>query len=324
MKGKAAMRLRRIGTTIVGLAVLGPPLVVALAALSGSGHRWPDILAQFTAPALMATVMAGLVLVLVRRFRWAAGAGVVGVLLTAAVWPQVLPGGPTPQADAPVVTLYSANVWADNEDVEAMAASIAEADADIVVLIEMDASVSDHLDEVLAGYPHVTAMPPLGQNRNAEGRALVASRYPVRPIRYATHQVHVSGGVVETPIGAINVVGVHLTRPWPFQYQWGQIIQTMELTSLRRSLDGPVIIAGDYNSISSARIGRQVKADQDLHPAPGWPGTWPSFLPDPLAFTIDQVWASRDLAFVDRRLGRRNGSDHRPVITRFTLARAKP
>jgi len=36
--------------------------------------------------------------------------------------------------------------------------------------------------------------------------------------------------------------------------------------------------------------------------------------------TIDQVYASPDLGFVSRRLGRPTGSDHRPVVTEITRA----
>jgi type I restriction enzyme R subunit len=85
-------------------------------------------------------------------------------------------------------------------------------------------------------------------------------------------------------------------------------------------LDGPVVVAGDFNSVSSARIGRQIRRDIGLRPAPGFPGTWPTDLPSALGITIDQVYASPDLAFVSRRLGQPTGSDHRPVVTEFTRA----
>ena len=42
--------------------------------------------------------------------------------------------------------------------------------------------------------------------------------------------------------------------------------------------------------------------------------------PAAAAVTIDQVYASPDLAFVSRGLGRPNGSDHRPVVTGITRA----
>jgi endonuclease/exonuclease/phosphatase (EEP) superfamily protein YafD len=43
-------------------------------------------------------------------------------------------------------------------------------------------------------------------------------------------------------------------------------------------------------------------------------------LPSALGITIDQVYASPDLAFVSRRLGQSTGSDHRPVVTEITRA----
>ena len=123
-----------------------------------------------------------------------------------------------------------------------------------------------------------------------------------------------------TPLGRVNLVSVHLTRPWPFEESWGQISQTMLLDQLLEEVSGPVVVAGDFNSVSSARIGKQVQQDIGLRPAPGFPGTWPSSLPSALSITIDQVYASPDLVFVNRRLGRPTGSDHRPVVTEITRA----
>jgi endonuclease/exonuclease/phosphatase (EEP) superfamily protein YafD len=85
-----------------------------------------------------------------------------------------------------------------------------------------------------------------------------------------------------------------------------------------------VIVAGDFNSVSSARIGRQIRDDIGLKPNPGWPGSWPSKAPAPFGFTIDQVYRTPDLAVVSRSIGKRTGSDHRPVVTRFTLAVSQP
>jgi endonuclease/exonuclease/phosphatase (EEP) superfamily protein YafD len=94
----------------------------------------------------------------------------------------------------------------------------------------------------------------------------------------------------------------------------------MSLRKVVEGLSGPIVVAGDFNSVSSARIGKQVRRDLGLHPAPGFPGTWPAAVPAALGLTIDQVYATHDLAFVSRRLGRPNGSDHRPVVTDFTRA----
>ena len=123
-----------------------------------------------------------------------------------------------------------------------------------------------------------------------------------------------------TPLGPVNLVSVHLTRPWPFEESWGQISQTMALDEMLQSLSGPVVVAGDFNSVSNARIGKMVQRDISLRPAAGFPGTWPAALPSLFGITIDQVYASPDLAFVSRRLGQPTGSDHRPVVTEITRA----
>lgn len=298
---------------------LAAPLGLALVALSGIGHRTFDLLAQFTAPALAATAFVTALLALT-RLKMAALHGLTAcVALLFAVAPQWFPGGPEPEADAPVVRLYSANLWARNADVESILTSIRAADADVVVLIELGDAPARRLDDILAGYPHRVATPRIDRP-TGPARSVIASRFPLTAIRDRPDGLHAVGASVRTPLGLTHIVGVHLTRPWPFQEQWGQISQTMALQEVIEALDGPVVVAGDFNSVSSARIGKQVRRDIGLHPAPGFPGTWPAQLPAPLGVTIDQVYASPDLAFVSRRLGRANGSDHRPVVTEFTRA----
>lgn len=298
---------------------LTAPLGLALVALSGIGHRGFDLLAQFTAPALAATAAATALLVLT-RLKMAALHGLAACLaLLAATAPQWLPAGPGPEAGAPIVRLYSANLYYLNDDVAAIRASIEDADADVVVLIELGQEAAGRIDEVLAGYPHRAASMRMDQTRGPS-RSVIGSRWPLTALPDQPDGLHAVTTVARTPLGRLNVVGVHLTRPWPFQEQWGQISQTMALQEVIKGLNGPVVVAGDFNSVSSARIGKQVKRDLGLHPAPGFPGTWPAPLPSPLGVTIDQVYASPDLAFVSRRLGRANGSDHRPVVTEFTRA----
>ena len=297
------------------------PLAVGVAALSGSDHRWPDILAQFTSPVLTATIIA-VVIAGILRLKATITTGLVAILaLAIAVWPQWFPGAPKPLHDAPTLTVYSANLWAKNTDLTAMALSIAQADADIVLLVELgDAPVAE-LDVLLPDYPYRLVSAP-GNLTIAPARTMVASKWPLKRVPDARRQ-HLSAMTarVETPLGEIGVMAAHLTRPWPYQYQWGQILQTTEMAAIRPHMGAKAIIAGDFNSVSSARIGRQVKDTMGLIPAPAMVGTWPTRLPAVFGITIDQVWYSPELALIDRRLGQDNGSDHRPVITRFTLPR---
>lgn len=314
--GEIPVSILKIFLNLGAAALLAAPAVVALSALSGLGHRWPDILAQFTAPALAATVVLTVVLALLRLWPAAGLGGVVTVLLLVAVWPQVFPGGPKAVEGGPQLRVYSANLLARNRDVGAMRRSIEAADADILMLVEFGDAPNQAMETVLAGYPHRALSPRIDRPAGAV-RSVIASRRPLQ--RLATPRDGLESIVVtaDTAIGPVNLIATHLTRPWPYQYQWGQINQAQALADRIDDLEGPTILAGDFNSVSTGRIGRQVRAQNAMVAAPGWPGTWPAALPGPARITIDQVYHTRDIALVERRLGAPTGSDHRPVVTTF-------
>ena len=308
--------------TALAIGVLLAPLAIAVSALSGFEHRWPDILAQFTAPALVVTAAFAIALGLL-RLKTAFGLAVVVVLaLGIAVWPQWGADRGKLQAGAPVLTLYSANLYYLNADTARIRASIVEARPDIVVLVEASREVVAQLDTVLAEYPNRQVTP----NRLREGMdgTVIASRYPLQSRPAGIPSQNYAIALVESPLGRINVVGAHLTRPWPYQVQWEQIRRAEQLSTLMSDLGGSAIVAGDFNSVSSARIGRQIQRQTSLKPNPGWPGTWPAQLPAFLGFTIDQVYRTPDLAVVSRRVGLPTGSDHRPVVTQLTRAEPQP
>lgn len=311
--------LIRIALNLLAMAVTLAPLGLAVASLIQSDHRWPDLANQFVAPAFLASI-AWLLFLLVLRLRPAAlMAALTAGLLFWAVWPQWFPPRIASDPVSETITVYSANVWARNTDVTAMGRSIAEAQADIILLVEVGDAPAAELDAMLPDHPY-RVVSIVGNRTVAPARALVASRWPLKPLKENVHdQLFSAAARVETPLGEIGVMSAHLTRPWPYQYQWAQINQTTDMAVERRRLGDAAIIAGDFNAVSSGRIGRQVKDSMGLIPAPAltYAGTWPAKLPALLGITIDQVWYSPELALVDRRLGLKNGSDHRPVITRF-------
>ncbi len=310
--------MRRL-VRLAALAALGPSAVVALAALGRFDHRWPDLLVQFAAPALTATLALTALWALLRlRAPAFVGAG-LSLLLLVAAWPQWRPDGATAAHNGETIRLYSANLWARNTDVEAIGRSIRAADADIVVLIELGDAPAARLDDILAGYPHRVTTPRIDRPSGA-ARSVIASRYPLREFDRRYDGLHAVSAAALTPLGPVNVVGAHLTRPWPFQYQWGQLTQVQALGRRLSPLQDPVIVAGDFNSVSTGRVGRMVRDETGLRPASGWLGTWPAALPGPLRITIDQVWVSDELAIRARSLGRPTGSDHRPVIVELASA----
>jgi len=49
----------------------------------------------------------------------------------------------------------------------------------------------------------------------------------------------------------------------------------------------------------------------------------PTELPSWRGSGIDHQWRSDELVFLSRRIGKRTGSDHYPVVTRITLSRSQ-
>jgi len=307
---------------LVCLILIGPWLIPALAHFSGVGHRWVDIIAQFTAPALIGALVATVLVAFLKRPPLMAIALVGLMICVIAVLPQAEPARGAADRSAPVLTVYSANLHADNADVEAISASIRDADPDIIILIELGSRAFTARERFLTGYPYRQSsekiVPP-----GSRGSVLIASRYPLSPVDRPRDQLSALHARAETPLGPLHLVGVHLTRPWPFQYQWGQIIHAELLAGRLEGVTDPILVAGDFNTVSSARIGRQIKAQTGLTPAGAWPGTWPTALPSWLGIGIDHQWRSDELVFLSRRIGKPTGSDHYPVVTRVTLARSQ-
>ena len=302
---------------LIGLA----PIVVAASALLRIDHRYPELLVQFTAPVFIVTAAATL-LALLFRLKATVFAGLISsVLLALAVAPQWFPSGPKPAPDAPEMTVYWSNVWAQNDDVSAIAASIKDANPDIVLMAEVSPEVNDNLDTILPDHPYRSTS-VVGNRNAAPARALIASRWPIKMQEENTHDTLTAvSALVETPLGEVGVIASHLTRPWPYRIHGAQRTQAQDMAKLRPQLGSRAIIAGDFNSVSNSNLGRYISREMDLTAAPGFPGTWPSKAPAPLGITIDQVWYSPELAVKSRKLGKANGSDHNPVIVRFTAAR---
>lgn len=300
--------------------LLGPPAAVALADLSGVGHRWFDLAAQFSAPAAVATLAVTGVFIALRLRKAILLGALVTALCAIAAAPQAFPEMRPAEASSPTVRLYSANLHVRNDDVTAIARSIHEAQADVVILIETSDAAYAALDDLLAAFPHRAASPRIDWlGRGA--RTVIASRWPLGPLREEAG-LHAQTTTAQSPLGPIRLTAAHLTRPWPYQIQWEQLRQ-IEALAQAATLDQQAsrVVAGDFNSVTDARAGRLFAERSGLTPAPSFPGTWPSRLPAALGIGIDNVWISRDLTIVERHVGDRNGSDHRPVVTVLTRAR---
>lgn len=312
-------RLLRPLTTAAAAGLWLALAAVAASALLRPGHRYAELLLQFAAPALVVALLALAAAALLRRPGLASGFAVMALALGAALAPGWR--GHPPAGGEPLARVYVANLWARNEEVERMAASVADADAEVVVLIELGDAAAARLDEILAGYPHRVATPRIDRPSGA-ARSVVASRWPLEARdREVADGLSVVTAEVRLPDGSrLRVLGAHLTRPWPFQWEHAQARQAERLAARVGAGPERTVVVGDFNAVRLGRPVRRLTGEAGLRLAPAAWGTWPAALPAPLRITIDQALVSPDLVVVRRTLGRPTGSDHRPVIVEVAPA----
>lgn len=228
--------------------------------------------------------------------------------------------GCRPVAADDLITVYTANVlfWEGRPD--EIAASIAEADPDVVVLQEMRSEFTEALsaDPLMAAYRFRSSAA-----RGAPSSTAVWSRWPIAETQVERlDRVPIAHNIIDSPHGRFGVTGIHLTAPAipgnvdPWQ---------RELALLARyRTDTPRIMAGDFNATADHRPFRTV-LDQgwtDVHEVKGcgFDATWPvgRGLPFPV-LRLDHVLVTDDFEVLSVDFGDPGGSDHRPVIAELRL-----
>ena len=228
----------------VGAAVV----LVSLASLVGfAGGVWSagDLLAHFRLHYGMLTLLTITVALLSKRRGLAALAAIFAApntLALAAAWLGPLPDHDT-GADLSLVAL---NLLVSNREFDAARRYIETADADVVVLQEVDAAWLAALALLHDRYPYRWEAPRLG----AFGIA-VFSRLPAtdaRTIPLGPRELPALSVTVETTSGAVRVIGVHTVPPIDARHRQEQLQQVDEVAALVRSSAVPTVVAGDFNT----------------------------------------------------------------------------
>ena len=163
--------------------------------------------------------------------------------------------------------------------------------------------------------PRATPRVPgeLGAARGIGGVA-VLSRLPVVPgSRECAGNDGMAAMQIETDAGPLWVVALHLHWPWPYR----QATQIAGLAPFFEALDGPVLLAGDFNSVRWAHaVDVVAQATGTRHRGPFEPTfyTWPHAYP----LGLDHVLASPQMCVRVDVVGP-EGSDHNGVLARIDL-----
>lgn len=302
-------------------AALGGVLLVTLLPWLGRQVALLDLAAQFLLQGMVATAAVTVVALLRRRVRHA----LVGALCVAAqlgiVHPGWLPPPPTAAlaAEARGLRLLVFNVWIDNRRPAELLRYVAEQRPDALVLVEVFGAWHEIVDLLQADYPErLDCLDLPGCD------VVILAKQPLRdPIatRDPATGTPLVRGRLQLADSAVTIVGTHLIRPIGVGSLAHQLAQARWLATRLAEVEGPLVLAGDFNGVGWGRLVTSLAAQTGLRPLPTLAGTYPSPLPWPLRIPIDHALVSPELAGAIRRTGRHLGSDHRPLIIDLPLPR---
>jgi endonuclease/exonuclease/phosphatase (EEP) superfamily protein YafD len=294
--------------------------------VSGSFPALADVIAPLTGHFLGLGVAASLAVLFPRR-RLAVLTVGVGVTLGVHGWlglgrccrvPMTpAPAGPTKVAVHPpaqTFTVLTLNTWHAHPDASRLVAYLATAPADVVVLSEFGLDKRPLLARLKAVYPF--------QVDCAEWACSLAllSRLPFEQAGIGRIVAEHSAFVWARLGGAVTVIGTHLHRP--SRDPWLHERQMSALAQFVRRIDGPLILAGDFNTSPWSHAFRMLTATTTLAPAsvllPSWPA-WP--LPQ---VALDHIFVSPDFRVAARGTGPTVGSDHLPIWAQIERRPAPP
>lgn len=294
---------------VLAMLVGAPPAAgLALAALAPTGW-FAAQLASHWAPHLA---------VLALPLWCAAGrqaiAGVACLTLYAAsLWPH-LAAAHAQTAPAPPArphTAIAANLYIGHPDHAPAIAVVTGCDPDLLLLIESRSEDRAAMRDD-PRWPYQSWQAP----RTVGGIGLL-SRWPMRAKPVALAGATAIDARIDTPDGALRVIGLHTWSPVGSKRNAANAAQLLELAGLVETEPGPLLVLGDLNATPSTPGLRRLHAAGLRPPSGGEVRTWPSWL-GPAGIAIDHVLA-RNLALGGAEAIDLPGSDHHAISARFAL-----
>jgi endonuclease/exonuclease/phosphatase (EEP) superfamily protein YafD len=279
------------------------------------------------------------VLALVLRMRrWAVGLALAGLIASGWIFvPEWLSGyAPRPTAPAGETTLrlMTHNVFGLNYDMKRMAAAIAAENPDIVALQEYFPE-QQTLDKLLKPtYPY--AVRCQGGKRANLGlyskipfdREMSDADCPANA-QATQRTAHIIAGFTLSDGRHFSVMTTHMDWPFPIERQQEE---RAAAAAAAKAVAGPLLVVGDFNSTPWSYAMKGFEAATGLKRETRNLITFPELLTVPQRISrngllrtmpflpLDQVF-ERGVTVTELHRGTQTGSDHRPVVFSFVVAK---
>ena len=204
--------------------------------------------------------------------------------------------------------------WNANEHVKSLK-YIEESKADILVLQEVTEALRKEINEYLTSFPH--------QVGEGHSHVMVLSKHKLEfvnylawPGKFQNRAMHVKCNINDLKV---NILAIHLqvTRSWK------EIeLREKQIDMLKASLaniDGPVIVAGDFNSGIGSTVLRKIEKETNLRSLGSlldYLRTWPANY-GLLAIQLDHCYVKHSLVVSNIVMGPKLDSDHMPIMAKI-------
>ena len=229
-----------------------------------------------------------------------------------ALWPvETAAAAPGP------LRVYALNSWDENTDLPRLERALDIIGADVIVLVEADASKLPMIARLKSRFPHQVSCAARYECATAilSRLPIVASsaarpRNEVPPIAWARIDVSARG------LGVVTIVGTHVHRPTRSARL--HTAQMQALTAIVAGIKGPLIVAGDFNTGAWSASYNAFLHTTGLTPFATLVPTWPAYPVVAPQVALDHILVSRELAVTRSGAGPATGSDHLPVFAEIT------
>ncbi len=205
-------------------------------------------------------------------------------------------------SDGPVV-VYQKNLLHLNKTVPRVTKDIKTRDVDVVTLQEVtDGLFRNVTADLQEEYP-TRVFCPYNPTR---GTAIFSKWQAVDGTVFCAREGNLSGVQVEMPHGVTWLVSLHLHWPWPYEQGW----QVVELVKEIESLEGAVILGGDFNMLPWSNSVATVERAAGGQRAGG---VEPTFFLGDIPLPIDHVMAPGGGTI---EVLAKFGSDHQGLLAR--------
>lgn len=215
----------------------------------------------------------------------------------------------TPIAAEPVASLdfLSFNVLAHNRTASALVDAVIANPPDVMLIMETP-GVEVHLQRLETVLPY-----RVGCERTVTCDIALMSRLPLANTRINQlppfDQERLVTAEVTLDGQTVTFVGLHLTKPYFDRLSFTELNFIRHQVS---AIEGPVIMAGDFNSAAwTDTVGWLIRA-LDLVPGPWTPATWP-VIAGPVGVPIDNMFTRGNARITTIEAGDSLGSNHRPL-----------